>query len=201
MIQIFRNLNVFTKTLIIWDFNKILFFNGFGSFAVTFLFISLKCPTGYMSLTSVCFCCFLQSWKAYCSDELLCRFSSCDQRCVLDMFCAATRLQRPVPACRSQGRCGVNLNTQSHLKNTKVQLMQTNNWLANEYHFCLCFFFFNSIPSPPYPHPLHISRFKRKYKLYDRSFEVATTQICPKRYKNIQSVRVAEMLRLVSSLR
>lgn len=55
VIQIFRNVNVFAKTWIIWDFNKILFLNGFGSFAVTFLFISLKCPTGYMSLTSVCF--------------------------------------------------------------------------------------------------------------------------------------------------
>lgn len=161
MIQIFRNLNVFTKTLIIWVLIRSYFLNGFGSFAVTFLFfISLKCPTGYMSLTSVCFLFvfFLQSWKAYCSDEWLCRFfSSCHQRCVLDMFCAAMRPRRPVSACRSQGRCGVNSKTQSHLKNTKVQLMRTNNWLANKYHFCLCFWFFfsNSVPSPPSP-PTHL---------------------------------------------
>lgn len=32
-------------------------------------------------------------------------------------------------------------------------------------------------------------------------FEIATIQICPKRYKNIQTVRLVEMLRLVSSLR
>lgn len=161
----------------------------FDSFAVLFLLISLKPFTGYMSFN---FLFFLQSYKAYCSFTIYLRWLTG----VLDMFCAAVHLQHPGSVCLSQGQRGKKENQKHKIinTNTKVQSMQIN-WLANKYN--LSTFSFHP------PTPINISRFKQKDKLCGGqfSFEIATSQICPKHYKNIQSVRLVEMLRLVSSIR
>lgn len=78
--------------------------------------------------------------------------------------------------------------------------MQTNNRLANNYHlsmfsFLFFFLFFVFVV-------LHDWNWNMSLSGSQLGFEIATIQICPKRYKNIQTVvRLVEVLRLVSSLR
>lgn len=138
VIQIFRSLKVF-KTLSIWVKYGLIFLD-FGSFAVRFFVLFLWNVPQATCLWLLFLFCFLQSWKTYCSDELLCHFPP-----VINvynwhvLYGDATTASR---FCWSQGQCG-ELKIQSNLKDTKVQLMQTNNWLADNYHLSMFSFHFS----------------------------------------------------------
>lgn len=108
------------------------YFLDFGSFAVTFFF------------PFVCF--FEMSHRLHVFDFIFCRAEKHIAQmnyCVIfllwlmwiiDTFC-------PSHFCWSQGQCG-ELKIQSNLKITKVQLMQMNNWLANNCHLSVLFYIF-----------------------------------------------------------
>lgn len=114
----------------------------------------------------------------------------------IQMYSTVTRPQRPIFSLFwSRGQYG-ELKTQNN-SNTKVQSMQTNNWLANNYHlsmfyFFFCFFLFDFFLA------FNDWNWNASCNGSQLGFEIATIQICP---KNIQTVRLVEMLRPVSSFR
>lgn len=117
-----------------------------------------------------------------------------------DMYGLVIRLRCPISLFLLKSRAvWWKLKIQNN-QNIKVQLMQTNNWLGNNYHLSMFSFLFFSLFLFLY--------FFVCFAFNDRNwnascsgsqlgFEIATIQICPKRYKNIQTVRLVLMLRLV----
>lgn len=148
MIQIFRNLNVFTKTLIIWDFNKILFLKGFGSFAVTFLFYLFEMSHRLHVFDFCLFLFFCRAEKHIAQMNYCVVFPLVINVAYLTCFCAASRF------CLSKSRA-----MWSQLKNTKSfkkykSAIDANKQLiGQQISFLSVFFFFKFHPLAPYPPP------------------------------------------------
>lgn len=197
-ILIFRNVKVLNvsnaSSFWVW-YDTMKYLTLFSVVAGLFFLLSLNLPQA----THIPFILLLilLSYKVYCSNELLCHLPPVNNVCTRRVLCSDATAACCC-FCLLKSRAEWEKKEKQKHKiintNTKVQSMQIN-WLANKYH-SLTFSFHP-------PTPINISRFKQKDKLCGGQFslEIATGQICPKHYKNIQSVRLVEMLRLESSIR